>query len=150
MLTGKLPFISNDPHELTRMHQSVQPVPPSRYNQKIPAPLEQIILKVLSKEPSARYRTADQLGRILKAYAKQENLVYTTSTVTEKPTAITAETTPVVSTNATSSPGTHTSPVSAPTSPPDWITITLGLLALVTAGGLIPFWIYIWFTLTAK
>ena len=27
--------------------------------------LEQILLKVLAKEPSQRYRTADQLGRVL-------------------------------------------------------------------------------------
>jgi serine/threonine-protein kinase len=150
MLTGKLPFISNDPHELTRMHQSVQPVPPSRHNSKIPQPLEQIILKILSKEPSARYRTADQLGRILKAYAKQENLVFTISTPVERPVATTSETTPVLPVDSKPHPRVHTEPVSTPATPPDWVTITLGLLALVTAGGLIPFWIYIWFTLTAR
>ncbi|HZK17510.1 MAG TPA: hypothetical protein VFC66_04635, partial [Anaerolineaceae bacterium] len=35
------------------------------YNNSIPSSLEEIILKVLSKEPSSRYRTADQMGRLL-------------------------------------------------------------------------------------
>ncbi|NIT61376.1 MAG: hypothetical protein GWN00_35770, partial [Aliifodinibius sp.] len=49
----------------------VQPLPPSRLEAEIPHELEQIILKVLAKEPSARYRTADQLGRVLIGFQKQ-------------------------------------------------------------------------------
>ncbi len=45
------------------MHREVQPLLSSRaINPTIPLQLDVIILKVLSKEPSARYRTADQLG----------------------------------------------------------------------------------------
>ena len=47
------------------MHRENKPVSPRYYNPKIPLALEEIILKVLSKEPSQRYRTADQLGRLL-------------------------------------------------------------------------------------
>lgn len=65
MLTGRLPFIASDSTELARMHREDKPVAPRYYNDSIPSNLEEIILKVLSKEPSGRYRTADQLGRLL-------------------------------------------------------------------------------------
>ena len=65
MLTGRLPFIGPDSAELARMHREEKPVSPRYYNPGIPSALEEIIMKVLSKEPAARYRTADQLGRLL-------------------------------------------------------------------------------------
>lgn len=65
MLTGQLPFIASTAADLARLHRDTPPVPPSQLNTAIPSALETILLKVLSKEPSARYRTADQLGRVL-------------------------------------------------------------------------------------
>ena len=65
MVTGRLPFIASEAAELARMHREDKPVSPRYYNANIPLVLEEIILKVLSKEPSQRYRTADQLGRLL-------------------------------------------------------------------------------------
>ncbi len=65
MVTGRLPFGASDAAELARMHREDKPVAPRYYNNSIPSTLEEIILKVLSKEPSSRYRTADQLGRLL-------------------------------------------------------------------------------------
>ncbi len=65
MVTGRLPFVASDAAELARMHREDKLVAPRYYNNSIPSALEEIILKVLSKEPSSRYRTADQLGRLL-------------------------------------------------------------------------------------
>jgi serine/threonine-protein kinase len=75
MLAGRLPFIASDSAELARMHREDLPVAPRYYNTSIPAKLEEIILKVLSKEPSARYRTADQLGRPLMGFYETERSV---------------------------------------------------------------------------
>ncbi len=75
MLAGRLPFIASDSAELARMHREDQPVAPRYYNTSIPAKLEEIILKVLSKEPSARYRTADHLGRLLMGFYETERSV---------------------------------------------------------------------------
>src|SRR5574341_25119 len=71
VLTGALPFAAPSSEELARLHLEQPPIPPSEYVPDIPPALEQIILKILSKEPSARYRTADQLGRVLLRFGTQ-------------------------------------------------------------------------------
>lgn len=40
----------------------------TEFNPSVPDALSRIIYKVMSKEPSARYRMADQLGHILRSY----------------------------------------------------------------------------------
>jgi serine/threonine protein kinase len=71
MLTGRLPYNGNDQQELALAHIREQ-VPHVRdLNPNVPANIDWIVGKVMSKEPSARYRTADQLGRILISYQKQ-------------------------------------------------------------------------------
>lgn len=70
MLTGRLPFIASNAEELARQHRESLPPSPRRYNPAIPVALEQIVLKVLSKEPASRYRTADQLGRVLTTFSQ--------------------------------------------------------------------------------
>jgi serine/threonine protein kinase len=77
MLTGQLPFSAPGAEELARMHREVPPPSPRKINPDIPPKLEQIILKVLSKEPSARYRAADQLGRVLVTFSQQSPTVAT-------------------------------------------------------------------------
>ncbi len=154
ILTGQLPFDSSDPEELIRMHRDVQPVAPRKINPEIPIELEQIMLKVLSKEPSARYRTTDQLGRILSSfYSAGSNSVdaaakdqlqagnskqYQPETPAPKPVKVI---------EATPKPDHITS---EKTSEFDWTTIGLGLLAVLLAGGLIPFWMYVWFSITSS
>lgn len=103
MLAGRLPFIASDSGELARMHREDLPVAPRYYNTSIPTKLEEIILKVLSKEPSARYRTADQLGRLLMGFYEtersvpypNENLQQLPKMEQVKPTAVPVEEPPV-------------------------------------------------------
>ncbi len=65
MLTGSLPFQATTASDLARQHVEVEPPLLSEMLPEISPTLEQILTKVLSKEPSQRYRTADQLGRVL-------------------------------------------------------------------------------------
>jgi eukaryotic-like serine/threonine-protein kinase len=167
MLTGRLPFIASDALDLARMHREARPTPPHRINPLIPLELEQILLKVLSKEPSARYRTADQLGRVLENFSQKlssSQQIYSPMPVKD------ASYDPVASLNP-SRPATRAaqSLISATDSgykptqlnnlsgqviqeedlsyDIDWITTGLGLLCAIAVGGLVPFWLYIWFLL---
>ncbi|NMB88633.1 MAG: serine/threonine protein kinase [Chloroflexi bacterium] len=151
MLTGRLPFISEDATELARMHRDVAPPPPSTFNPEIPPGLEQILLKVLSKEPSARYRSADQLGRILLSFSHLADTYAVDMPPVSPSTQTVAQPAPPPAT-ATYYPA----PAVAPRPPKDdpvwdidWITLGLGLLTVLSVGGLIPFWLYIWFSLNS-
>lgn len=172
MLTGFLPFNSDNPTELARLHREVSPTSPRQTNPQIPPSLEQIILKVLAKEPSSRYRSADQLGRILVNFSNQARQYSASAslgstsipTPNTLPTIASPASTPIPSQPAhqtfTSSPSPHpatefglhyqTAPQVDDVSPSqefDWLTIGMSLLTLLAVGGLIPFWLYIWFTL---
>jgi len=70
MLTGELPFTDPSPQELALLHRYEAPPSAREMNPEISAELEEIIVKVLSKEPSSRYRTADQLGRIVISFTE--------------------------------------------------------------------------------
>jgi len=71
MLTGRLPFIGADQQELALAHIQQEPPRVSDFNATVPPELDQIVQKVMSKEPASRYRTADQFGRILISYLRQ-------------------------------------------------------------------------------
>jgi len=141
ILTGALPFNAPTSEELARMHLEDRPIPVSEYVPDVPPALEQIVMKVLSKEPAARYRTADQLGRVLLKFGAQREsapapaLRLTPEAVTtyRQPEPPPSQPEPVSSTPEYSLPDI------------DWGTIALALLALISVGGLIPFWIYIYF-----
>lgn len=71
MLTGRLPFTGNDQQELALAHIRDAPPRISELNPQVPSSLDQIVQKVLAKDPKARYSKAEQLGRILQAYKDQ-------------------------------------------------------------------------------
>lgn len=68
MLTGRLPFEADTLPALALKHLHEPPPLVTTLNPSVPAQLEQIINKVLAKEPAGRYRTAGQLERILRTY----------------------------------------------------------------------------------
>lgn len=137
ILTGQLPFQAATPEDLALKHRYEDPPSPRSLNPEITPALEKIILKVLSKEPSSRYRTADQLGRIM-------------ITFTEKiPSQTTKKTSPSAVHNPVQQHPGNTGPdrtESAP-HPSRWLTVALALLALTAAGGLIPFWLWVYYQL---
>ena len=70
MLTGRLPFEAETGIGVALKHLREEPVPLRQLNPDAPLQVEQIVRKVMAKEPAARYRTADQLGRILDSYRR--------------------------------------------------------------------------------
>jgi serine/threonine protein kinase len=136
MLTGQLPFTANDAAELARLHREALPRSPRQLNPAIPPALDQILLKVLSKEPSARYRTADQLGRVLLTFS-QHNGSLATPAQTALPAQPDSPVVPPAGDQPSPAEPDHSLDI-------DWITVGLGLLAALAVGGLIPFWLAIW------
>ena len=147
LVTGELPFKSENPLELFDHHKNTTPTPPSKINADIPTALDTIIMKVLSKEPTCRYRNAQQLSKILEIYKNkllEENLTsgydhtlpYTLSDIDieeniSKENILDHEDFDrKIFTNL------------------DLITIGLAFLAVLLSGGLIPFWLFIYLTLT--
>jgi len=70
MLTGQLPYNGADQQELALAHLNKEVPHVLDINKNVPANVDWVVHKVMSKDPSARYRTADQLGRILISYQK--------------------------------------------------------------------------------
>ena len=155
MLTGRLPFESKDSTELARMHRDEIPLPPRRLNPAIPESLEEITLKVLSKEPSARYRTADQLGRVLLSFGHlnqdKTGPIVLPQTGSAKPSAHLEFSEPPIAPDAFPEyPKVNDESEEESTKPNpgiDWATWGLGLLAFTAVLGLIPFWLFIYFSI---
>jgi serine/threonine protein kinase len=173
MLTGKTPFIATRPEILAEMHRELIPRPLRDFNPAISPALEQIVLKTLSKEPSARYRTADQLGRVLMNFGNSTpalQLTPETSPSIHPGAAATVQSAPS-STKAQGAAPATSKPASRPVSSTkpkpmtyrateqvsvefsgetaesdlniDWSAVLLGLVAMIAVLGLLPFWVYI-------
>jgi predicted ATPase/signal transduction histidine kinase len=61
LATGEPPFRTRDPLRLIHEHLARVPLPPAEANRALPAPLSEIIMHLLEKEPDNRYQTADGL-----------------------------------------------------------------------------------------
>jgi serine/threonine-protein kinase len=125
MLSGQLPFQAENAVELAELHQTAPPPSLRPLNPNVPPQLEQVIVKVLSKEPSARYRTADQLGRVLaNLNIIEDDLIHNQAPLPDP------------------EGGTIAMTVS-PQDTIDWAAIALALLAFLAIGGLIPLWLMV-------
>lgn len=161
LLCGTPPFTASSPDELARLHISARPIPIREYIPDIPTALEEIISKVLSKEPSARYRTADQLGRVLQKFGTQPDPLGPTGqqqqqqpqqqhVITLNPEIadrlLPKDETPATAVSFHEEVTVLDSPRSVPVVEEeiDWVSVGLGLMAFVAVGGLIPFWLFIY------
>lgn len=161
MLTNRLPFQDPAAEELARMHRELPPPSIRKYNPAVSSSLEQILLKVLAKEPSSRYRTADQLGRVLVTLTQQAAAATVVQPAKPNPPANETVLSPArpIPNNASqqapvynnqSAPQAKSQPVLTRASNPldiDWATLVLGLFALIAVGGLIPFCLWVYYVL---
>ena len=159
MLTGRLPFEADSQTALALKHMRATPPKVTLYNSAVPEQMEQIVAKVLSKEPSGRYRTADQLGRVLLAY--RENALSDTGPINHVPVVPMVDRTTAyyepsstvrsypapahTAATAASRAATQASPArhfpqSSVDQGTDWLAIALGILALISLLGLLPLW----------
>jgi serine/threonine-protein kinase len=129
MFTGELPFTAAEAADLAQAHRYKNVRPPIELNPEIPPALNEIMLKVLAKEPSARYRTADQLGRVLLTFAAPAEVA--AAEAYSKPEK-SKRTGPQAKAEIETAIET------------DWISVGLGLLAALLVGGLLPFWMWVY------
>ncbi|MCH5206702.1 MAG: Stk1 family PASTA domain-containing Ser/Thr kinase [Oscillospiraceae bacterium] len=76
MLTGKKPFDGDTPVAIALKHMQSTPKKPTEINETIPEGLEQIVLRAMQKEPSARYQTAGEMINDLDEFKKNPGIVF--------------------------------------------------------------------------
>jgi len=125
MLAGSPPFQAEKPAALALKHIREDPPPLAIRNPQVPPQLEWIIRKTLTKEPSARYRTGEQLAHVLEEYRRQgEQATGWQPAMPIRP-------------SPTPSPSSH---VAEAKPAPGRLAWVLGVIALVAVVGLIPLW----------
>lgn len=173
LLTGRLPFQAESHTALALKHMQEPPPLVTTFSPIVPPQLEQIVAKVLAKEPAARYRTAGQLGRILSTYRQSSQAetgpifpvsVSDTSATTVPvpqqktqlhlfvpPRPAADDDSPTQLTPRRALPAVtavpeplHVPAQAAPGGSPDWIAISLGITALIALLGLIPLWFLVY------
>ena len=65
LLTGKVPFEEDTLSRLLLSHLSAPPEPPRMLRPDVPAPVERVVLKLLEKDPMARYGSTGELRKAL-------------------------------------------------------------------------------------
>jgi len=134
LLTGQLPFDAMTASELRRLHLNTPPPDPLKLNPRIPPELGGILLKILSKQPTQRYRSAEQLNHILKVYTQagpRQSFEPVVNSNTDT-LVVPKETIEQIS-------------LKDQMDQLDWVTIGLSLITLAAVGGLIPLWLAILF-----
>jgi serine/threonine-protein kinase len=67
LLTGRSPFMGDNPIQVLLAQATQAVTPPSRHRREIPADLEQIVMRCLAKQPSERYSSTVELADALRA-----------------------------------------------------------------------------------
>ncbi|MGD8997272.1 MAG: Stk1 family PASTA domain-containing Ser/Thr kinase, partial [Anaerolineae bacterium] len=132
MLVGAPPFQADNPTALAMKHLREEPTPLTVRNPQVPPRLEWIVRKLLSKEPAARYRTAEQLAHVLAEYRLE----------VEQPTGwqqpVSAA--PMSASYEDQSPDSEPVTVQAVSFGSEALTWVLAVIAFVAVVGLIPLW----------
>ena len=172
MLTSLLPFEADSHTALAVKHIYDHPPLVTEYNPYVPDQISRIVSKVLSKTPSGRYRTADQLGRVLISYrnssiedtgsvsvgksqdylpvAEQKTVMYRHENQPAQiavASAIQQDRDPPEYGRESQRPDVYL-PVPGEERGTDWIAIGLYLLALISVLGLIPLWYLVFLEFT--
>ncbi len=67
MITGRAPFMADDPVAVISMHVNVPPVSPRFHVPDLPTVLEAAVLRLLAKDPTERYQSAAELAEVLRS-----------------------------------------------------------------------------------
>ena len=74
MLTGQPPFKGDSPLSIAYKHVREEPVAPRQLNPAVPAALEAVVLRAMSKDPGKRYQSAQDMRNDLVRFARGDSL----------------------------------------------------------------------------
>lgn len=146
MATGALPFQADTPLAVVMKHVNDPPPMPVISNPDIPAGLQEIILRAMSKDPDQRFQTASDIAAALRTVdlSAAPSQATASSTIQSKPQGVTSEASPSMRTavaateiaspaiaGAASSPAAVGPTVKKKRSP--WLFVGGGLLLLLIA-----------------
>ncbi len=134
LVTGQLPFNSSDSAELARMHRIAEPKPPMDINAEIPESLNYCILKALSKNPEERYKNGNKFHQELKNIQKFIHDSNSTPLPTLKNGMNPEYPKKIISIYEKEPSEPKNIKIS---------TIIMAIFAVLLAGGLVPFWLYV-------
>lgn len=84
MLTGKVPFQSDNAVSVALMQLQNDPVRPRELNPDIPVGLEQIIIRAMQKNPNDRYQSASEMLLDISEFKKNPNVKFDYSYFVDK------------------------------------------------------------------
>lgn len=84
MLTGKLPFQSDNAVSVALMQLQKDPVMPREINPEIPVGLEQIVIRAMQKNPNDRYQSASEMLMDIAEFKKNPNVKFDYSYFVDK------------------------------------------------------------------
>jgi class 3 adenylate cyclase/tetratricopeptide (TPR) repeat protein len=80
LLTGRPPFLGDDAVGVISQHLSTAPVAPSWHNAEVPPPVENLVLRLLEKDPEARPASATEVIAEIRRLREQRPEPVATST----------------------------------------------------------------------
>ncbi|WP_418269845.1 Stk1 family PASTA domain-containing Ser/Thr kinase [Hominenteromicrobium sp.] len=76
MLTGQLPFVSDNAVSVAIMQMQAEPTPPSRINPSIPKGLEEITMHAMEKNPAQRFPSAADMLEDVERFRRNPEIVF--------------------------------------------------------------------------
>lgn len=134
LLTGQLPFTGEEVLEIIEKHQEEIPIPPNSVNKQIPSEINRIILTALEKDPEKRFTDGLELFSAIQNARIENNINRSESNGNIDDLSIENGELNIV-------------PDEFSDNKLDWKTILLGFIAIIMVGGLIPFWLFVYYSI---
>ena len=136
LLAGRRPFVADSAYEILNQQCNVVPQPPVEVNHQMPAPLSDIIVCAMAKDPMNRFQNAQALSNALRQVAAMQNDPTKREEAAFTPVAIPTAAQPVAPAFAAVAPSAPpAAPLAAPLAQPSsghrGVWITVGALAVL-------------------
>ncbi len=84
MLTGEKPFDADNPVAIALMHMQNEAKNPKEINDAIPEGLEEIVIRAMQKEPSARYQSASEMTKDIEEFKRNPSITFEYKYISDK------------------------------------------------------------------